>query len=69
MTFFHEKVCGEKIEGVCAITFKFCPFIQKSHCLQKIIKNIYIFYSICQKFIPRCHLSDSEQCFDLPLLF
>lgn len=47
MTFFHEKVGEDKIEGVCAMTFKFCPSIQKTPCLHKIIFKICIFSSIC----------------------
>lgn len=40
MTFFYKKVGGDKIGGVCATKFKFCPSVQKSPCLQKMIKNI-----------------------------
>lgn len=52
MTFFHEKVCGDKIEGVCAMTFKFCPFIQKSHCLQEIIKKSIFFIVSARNSFP-----------------
>lgn len=69
MTFFCEKVGSDKIEGVCAMTLKIFPSIRKSPCLQKFIKYIYIFSSICHKFIPRCQFSDSEQYIHLPLRF
>lgn len=52
MTVFHEKVGGDKIEGVCAMTLKFCPSIQKSWCLQKIIKNIYFFLVSARNSFP-----------------
>lgn len=37
--FFYKKVGGDKIGGVCAIKFKLYPSVQKSPCLQKVIKN------------------------------
>lgn len=75
MKFFHEKVGGDKIEKVCARAFKFCPSIQKTPCLQKIIlKSIYFLVStrnsfagvsfLIQKSISICH-SSSEQVIQL----